>query len=69
MLLAVDVAVPARYRDAVDVDAIAAVFPYGNVDVTFQDGGAVFASGIALPALGDANDDAIVAVVAVTVGY
>ena len=33
------------------------------------DGGALFRSGIALPAMGDRNDDAIVAIVSVTVGY
>ena len=69
MKLAIDVAVPPATRDDVDVDAIAAVFPYGSPVITLQDGGAVFPSGIALEAMGDKNDDIIVAICCVTVGY
>ena len=69
MKLAVDVAVPAKYRASVDAAAVTAVFPYGAATVHFQDGGALFHSGVAVPALGDATDEAVVAVVAVTVGY
>ena len=51
------------------VDAIKAVFPYGAPSVSLQDGGAVFPSGIALEAMQDKNDDILVAIVCVTVGY
>jgi len=70
MLLKLDVAAPAKYRDAIDLDAVRAVFPYGRiVDCALQDGGAVFRSGIAIEAMGDSNDEMVVVNVAVTVGY
>ena len=53
MRLAVDVAVPAKYRGAVDAAAVRAVFPYGSPTVHFQDGGALFPSGVSMPSLGD----------------
>lgn len=70
MKLGLDVALPARYHGDVDVAEVRAVFPYGTIQfVELQDGGARFRSGIALPAMGDRNDDIICALVCVTVGY
>ena len=50
MKLGIDIAVPSAHHAAVDLDAVAKVFPYGNAAVRLQEGGAVFGSGIALPA-------------------
>ena len=70
MRLRLDIALPAKYHDSVDLDAVRAVFPYGAiVACDLQVGGALFASGIALEAMGDTSDEWIVALVAVTVGY
>lgn len=70
MKLAVDIALPGKCHDDVDLTAVKAVFPYGQMaSLKLQDGGALFSSGIALPAMGDRNDDIIVALVSVTVGY
>ena len=69
MKLAVDIAVPEAYHGAVDVDAVEAVFPYGEVCVELQPGGAEFSSGIAIPAMGDKGDALVVALCCVTVGY
>ena len=67
---AYDVALPRRCHGELDQTQLRAVFPYGEIAfVELQDGGALFRSGIALPAMGDRNDDAIVAIVSVTVGY
>ena len=43
--------------------------PYGEVRVELQPGGAEFASGIAIPAMGDKGDALVVALCCVTVGY
>lgn len=69
MKLAVDVAVPEQYHAEVDLDAVAAVFPYGNKELKLQGGGAEFSSGIAIPSMGDKGDAIIVALCSVTVGY
>ena len=69
MKLAVDLAVPEAYHGAVDVGAVEAVFPYGEVCVQLQPGGAEFSSGIAIPAMGDKGDALVVALCCVTVGY
>ena len=70
MKLGLDVALPRRCHGELDQTQLRAVFPYGTIAfVELQDGGALFRSGIALPAMGDRNDDAIVAIVSVTVGY
>ena len=47
MKLAVDLAVPEAYHEHIDVDAVEAVFPYGEVRVELQPGGA--APRIAIP--------------------
>ena len=69
MKLHVQVGVPMDAED-VDLARVAAVFPYGTLlPVEIQRGGLLARSGIVLPAMGDSNDDMIVAVAAVTVGY
>ena len=70
VFVGLDVALPRRCHGELDQTQLRAVFPYGTIAfVELQDGGALFRSGIALPAMGDRNDDAIVAIVSVTVGY
>ena len=56
--------------DNVDLDAIRKVFPYGTMlPIVLQDGGMRARSGIALEEMGDKNDDFLIAVACVTVGY
>ena len=68
MLLHIQIGVPADAR--VDLEKVRAVFPYGNiVDVDVCVGGLLAKSGIAIPEMGDKNDDFVIAVASVTVGY
>ena len=67
--LDVILAVPKKYQDGLDLEAVAKVFPYGECQFTIQDGGMVAPSGIAIDALGDKSDDMVVVCCAVTVGY
>ena len=54
----------------VDLDAVAAVFPYGQLlPIAIERGGLMARSGIALPDMGDVGDEMIIAVACVTVGY
>ena len=69
MKLHVQIGVPAPAAD-IDLQRVAAVFPYGTLlPVVVEHGGLKARSGIALPAMGDKNDDMIVAVACVSVGY
>ena len=72
MKLHVQLGVPARDGAvmAVDLQKVAAVFPYGNLlPIAIEQGGLLARSGIALPEMGDSNDDMIIVVACVTVGY
>ena len=69
MKLTVDLAIPPKYKHALDEEACKKVFPYGAVTIRVQDGGGVFPSGIAIDALGDKNEDMVVAIASVSVGY
>lgn len=62
-------AVPGTYQNGLDFDAVRRCFPYGAVRIQLQDGGMVASNGKVIPEMGDANQDMIVACVAVTVGY
>ena len=54
----------------VDLDAVRAVFPYGDIlAIEMQRGGARFSSGAAVAKLGDVGDDWIIAIACVTIGY
>ena len=69
MFIHVKLGVPPEYPE-VDVEEIARVFPYGRllpVDITV--GGLTFGCGRVVPALGDTDDTAIVAVAALSLGY
>ncbi|CAM9239442.1 unnamed protein product [Scytosiphon promiscuus] len=69
MKLRVQLAVPVPEED-VDVEEIKKVFPYGVLlPIEFQAGGMRASSGIALPEMGDKNDDMIIVISCVTVGY
>ena len=61
-------AVPPGYREGLDLDAVAEVFPYGDVRFEIQDGGMVAPSGIAIESMGDGNDDMVIVCASVTVG-
>ena len=68
MQLRVQIAVPAT-PEPVDIAAIERVFPYGAVSIEVEEGGMRARSGIVIPAMGDTNDDMIIAIACVTVGY
>ena len=69
MKLHLQIGVPGPASE-IDLEAIAAVFPYGQIlPIQIEHGGLLAHSGIALPAMGDTNDDMIIAVACVTVGY
>ena len=69
MKLHVQIGVPVAAEE-VDLDQIAAVFPYGQLlPIAMERGGLMARSGIALPDMGDVSDDMIIAVACVTVGY
>ena len=66
--LAVQLGTP--FPATVDLERVAAVFPYGRMTaIEVAEGGLNCRSGIVLEELGDANDDFLIAVAAVTVGY
>lgn len=68
MVLRVQIAVPDPH--AVDHAAIATVFPYGILlPLEIKEGGMRASSGIALPELGDRNDQMYIAIAVVEVGY
>lgn len=62
-------AVPPKYQPGLDLDAVAKVFPYGDVRFEIQDGGMIAPSGIAIEKLGDVNEDMVVVCSSVTVGH
>ena len=68
MRVHVTLAVPAD-RDRLDLDAVRAVFPYGEVSVTVTDGGMAAHSHSVLPDKGDANDLIYAVIAAVEVGW
>ena len=61
--------VPDAYVVDVDVEQVKGVFPYGTVTVEARAGGLAAPSGVAIKELGDANDDMVIVVAHVTVGY
>lgn len=67
MILKVQIAVPDP--ETVEISQILKVFPYGKVVASVIDGGMRASSGIVLKEMGDQNDDMIIAVAAVYVGY
>ena len=69
MRLHVQLGVPPSYRDGIDLEQVAAVFPYGRLKIDIEPGGLLADSGVALEAMGDKNSDMIIAVACVTVGY
>ncbi|GKY92942.1 hypothetical protein MPSEU_000263200 [Mayamaea pseudoterrestris] len=69
MKLDVLLAVPAKYQEDLDLNAVRAVFPYGKVNIQIQDGGMVANHGKMIEKMGDKNEDMVVVCVAVSVGY
>uniref|UniRef100_A0A7S0SHI2 Uncharacterized protein n=1 Tax=Mantoniella antarctica TaxID=81844 RepID=A0A7S0SHI2_9CHLO len=55
----------------IDLAKVRAVFPYGNIvdPIDVCVGGLLAKSGIAIPEMGDKNDDFVICVASVTVGY
>ena len=68
MKVRVRLAVPAD-RDKLDLEAVRAELPYGEVSFDVVDGGMLTSSGIVLPDKDDANDLAYVVIASVEVGY
>ncbi len=69
MKIRLQLAVPGDPK-AIDQEQVKKVFPYGKLlPIEFQKGGMLAKSGIALPEMGDKNDDWVVVVAAVTVGW
>lgn len=70
MRVRVTLGVPYRH-EALDVDAVRAVFPYGQVEVRVVQGGMLASSGIVLPEHGDPehDDDMVIVNAVVEVGY
>jgi len=69
MLIHLKLGVPAE-APTVDLDAVAAVFPYGRLlPIEVVPGGLTFGCGRIVPELGDADDTALVVVAAVSIGY
>lgn len=46
--LSVILAVPPKYQEGLDLEAVAKVFPYGETEFIIQDGGMIAPSGIAI---------------------
>eukprot|EP01038_Epipyxis_sp_PR26KG_P004491 gene4491-6347_t len=68
MVVRVQIAVPEP--ESVDENAILQVFPYGKLlPPEIGLGGMNASSGIALPELGDKNDNMYIAVAVITIGY
>jgi uncharacterized protein (TIGR02058 family) len=68
MIIRLQIATPDP--NAVNVNALADVFPYGKLmKPEVMLGGMKCSSGIALPELGDKNDDMYIAVAVITIGY
>lgn len=68
MKVNVRLAVPAD-KEQLDLAAVRAELPYGQVTFEVIDGGMLTTSGVVLPDKGDQNDLAYVVIAAVEVGY
>ena len=77
MKLHIQLGVPEKMVGSVDLQKVRDVFPYGNIvdPVNVDVGGLLAKSGIAIPEMGDVdeegrpNDDFVIAVASITVGY
>jgi uncharacterized protein (TIGR02058 family) len=77
MKLHIQLGVPEKMVASVDLQKVRDVFPYGNIvdPVDVDVGGLLAKSGIAIPEMGDVddegrpNDDFVIAVASITVGY
>jgi len=68
MKVNVKLAVPGD-KELLEIEAVKAVLPYGEVTVHVQDGGMLTTSGIVLPDKEDKNDLMYIVIAAVEVGY
>jgi uncharacterized protein (TIGR02058 family) len=68
MKIRLTLGVPYRH-EAVDVEQVKRVFPYGTVHVSIVQGGLLASSGILLPDKGDQNEDMVIVNAVVEVGY
>ena len=70
MKVKVILGVPEEYKDGLDFEEVLNVFPYGiKLPVEIKSGGLCAPSGIAVKSLCDQNDDMIVVIAHVTVGF
>ncbi|HUC91263.1 MAG TPA: Lin0512 family protein [Paenibacillus sp.] len=68
MKVNVKLAVPCD-KDKLDIAAVKAALPYGQVSVEVSDGGMLTTSGVVLPDKDDVNDLIYVVIASVEVGY
>ena len=59
--------VPAEMADSVDAEQVKAALPFGRRSVKVVPGGLVASSGVAVPAMGDSSDQAVLVVASVAV--
>lgn len=59
--------VPAEMSDSVDAEQVKAVLPFGRRTLKVVTGGLLASSGIAVPAMGDSSDQAVLVVASVAV--
>lgn len=57
------------HLDDLNVAAVRAVFPYGQVEIVPVAGGLVAGSGVVLPEKGDSSDEMLIVIAVVEVGY
>ncbi|KAL3149530.1 hypothetical protein ABBQ32_002310 [Trebouxia sp. C0010 RCD-2024] len=67
--LKLNIKIGTPFPNTVDLQEVRKVFPYGQTNFELVEGGLCCNSGVSIPELGDKNDDMIIAVAAVTVGY
>ncbi|KAK9812435.1 hypothetical protein WJX73_010435 [Symbiochloris irregularis] len=55
--------------EQVKIEEVVKIFPYGSISIEVVEGGLCCSSGIVVERFGDINDDMLIAVAAVSVGY
>ncbi|EOY28041.1 hypothetical protein QUC31_012821 [Theobroma cacao] len=70
MKLLIKLGVPHSLQQALDIERVKSVFPYGKIlDVEVVDGGLICSSGVLVEEMGDKNDDCYIVNAAVYIGY
>ncbi|AES90310.1 uncharacterized protein [Medicago truncatula] len=70
MKLQIKLGVPHSLQQALDIEKVKSVFPYGKIlNVEVVDGGLICSSGVLVEEMGDKNEDCYIVNAAVYVGY